>query len=130
MAPNSSNLTEKGRLGHRHYSTDEIIRAVELQCGSIVDIARAFGCSRAMIHARAAKEPKIRAAIDNARGLLVDEAETELCKLVEAGDMTAIFFALKTIGKGRGYCYRENKLEIAESAISRRLTNIAGIVIA
>ena len=130
MIPNSSNLTAKGRLGHRHYSTSEIIRAVELQCGSIVDIARALGCSRAMIHARAAKEPKIRAAIDNARGLLLDMAEHELAKLVKAGQMTAVVFTLKTVGKGRGYCYRENNLEIADSAISRRLTNIAGIVIA
>ena len=105
MAPNSSNLTSKGRAGHRHYSTEEIIRAVELKSGSIVDIARALKCTRAMIHARAAKEPKIRAAIDNARGLLLDEAETMLCKLVEAGNMTAVIFALKTIGKGRGYCY-------------------------
>ena len=56
-----------------------------------------------MIHARAAKEPKIREAIDNARGLLVDEAEAALAKLVEAGDMTAVVFTLKTIGKGRGY---------------------------
>ena len=103
MAPNSSNLTEKGRLGHRHYSTDEIIRAVELQCGSIVHIARALGCSRAMIHARAAKEPKIRAAIDNARGLLLDEAEHELRKALRGGDMTAVIFTLKTIGKERGF---------------------------
>ena len=130
MAKNSSNLTAKGRSGHRHYSTDEIIRAVELQCGSIVHIAQALGCSRAMIHARAAKEPRIRAAIDDARGLLVDEAETALAKLVEAGEMTAVIFALKTIGKGRGYCYRENKLEMADSAISRRLAKGVGIVIA
>ena len=130
MAPNSSNLTKKGRLGHRHYSTDEIIRAVELKSGSIVHVAEALGCTRAMIHARAAKEPKIREAIDNARGLLVDMAEHELAKLVEAGKMQAIIFTLKTIGKHRGYCYRENNLEIADSAISRRLTNIAGIVIA
>ena len=130
MFPNSSNLTRKRRLGHRHYSTDEIIRAVELQCGSIVHVAQALGCTRAMIHARAAKEPRIRAAIDDARGLLVDEAEAALAKLVEAGDMTAVVFTLKTIGKGRGYCYRENKLETAVSATSRRLANIVGIVIA
>lgn len=128
MFPDSSNLTPKRRLGHRHYSTDEIIRAVELKCGSIVHVAEALGCTRAMIHARAAKEPKIRAAIDDARGLLVDEAEAALAKLVEAGQMTAVIFTLKTIGKGRGYCYKENKLEMADSAVSRRLTNIAGIV--
>jgi hypothetical protein len=57
-----------------------------------------------MIHARAAKDPKIRAAIDNARGLLLDEAEHELAKLVEAGNMTAVIFTLKTIGKGRWHC--------------------------
>ena len=104
MATNSSNLTAKGRSGHRHYSTDEIIRAVELKCGSIVHIAQALGCTRSMIHARAAKEPQIREAIDNARVLLLDEAEAELAKLVEAGQMQAVMFALKTIGKGRGYC--------------------------
>ena len=106
MATNSSNLTPRGRAGHRHYSTPEIIRVVELKSGSIVHIAQALGCSRAMIHARAAKEPEIRAAIDDARGLLLDEAETALHKLVEAGQMQAIIFTLKTIGKHRGYCYR------------------------
>lgn len=130
MAKNSSNLTAKGRSGHRHYSTDEIIRAVELQCGSIVHVAEALGCTRAMIHARAAKEPKIREAIDNARGLLVDEAEAALAKLVEAGKMQAIIFTLKTIGKGRGYCYRGNKLETADSATSSFYKDTAGIVIA
>ncbi len=102
MFPNSSNLTPKRRLGHRHYSTDEIIRVIELKSGSIVHIARALGCTRAMIHARAAKEPRIREAIDNARGLLLDMAEHELKKAVRDGDMTAVIFTLKTIGKGRG----------------------------
>ena len=131
MATNSSNLTAKGRLGHRHYSTEEIIRAVEIYCGSIAHIARALGCTRAMIHARAAKEPKIREAIDDARGLLVDEAETALAKLVEAGQMQAVIFALKTIGKHRGYCYMM-QLQILQlhHSTSRQLTNIAGIVIA
>ena len=129
MATNSSNLTPKRRLGHRHYSTDEIIRVVELKSGSIVHIARALGCTRAMIHARAAKEPEIRAAIDDARGLLLDMAEHELAKLVEAGKMQAIIFTLKTIGKGRGYCYRENKLEMADSAISSFYKDTAAAVI-
>ena len=128
MPTKSSNLTAKGRLGHRHYSTAEIIRVIELQCGSIVHIARALGCSRAMIHARAAKEPQIREAIDDARGLLLDMAEHELAKLVEAGQMTAVMFTLRTAGKHRGYCYKEGKLETADSAVSRQLANIVGIV--
>jgi hypothetical protein len=125
MLPKSSNLTSKGRVGHRHYSTAEIIRVIELKSGSIVHIARALGCTRAMIHARAAKDPKIRTAIDNARGLLLDEAEAELAKLVEAGNMTAVIFTLKTIGKHRGYGAsggwhnnKGSKLETAESAVS------------
>ena len=103
MASNSPNLTPNGRLGHRHYSTAEIIRVIEAKSGSIVHIAQALGCTRAMIHARAAKEPRIREAIDNARGLLLDEAETALYELVEAGKLQAIVFTLKTIGKARGY---------------------------
>jgi hypothetical protein len=103
MAPNSPNLTANGRLGHRHYSTAEIIRVIEAKSGSIVHIAQALGCTRAMIHARAKREPRIREAIDNARGLLLDEAESALYELVAAGKMQAVVFALKTIGRERGY---------------------------
>ncbi len=44
-----------------------------------------------------------------AREALLDLAESQLYKKIEEGDLTSIIFALKTIGKRRGYIERYEK---------------------
>ena len=43
-----------------------------------------------------------------ARESALDEAESELMKLIRAGNLTAIIFFLKTQGKSRGYSERSD----------------------
>lgn len=61
---------------------------------------------------------------DAARQSIIDDAEDGLRKGVEAGNMTAIIFTLKTIGKERGYIertetetYNMTPVDFAEQAI-------------
>lgn len=68
--------------------------------------ARALGCSFSMIQKRAKAEPEIQDAIDEQRGLLLDDAEAGLTKAVKAGESWAIQFTLKTLGHIRGYTQR------------------------
>jgi hypothetical protein len=46
-------------------------------------------------------------AVGDAREAKIDIIEAELFKKVKAGDVTAIIFALKTLGKSRGYIERK-----------------------
>ena len=61
---------------------------------------------------------------DAARQSIIDDAEDGLREGVEAGNMTAIIFTLKTIGKERGYIertetetYNMTPVDFAEQAI-------------
>jgi hypothetical protein len=51
--------------------------------------------------------PTVAAAKEAARGELLDVAEVKLWQAVQRGDAWAIAFALKTLGKQRGYVERQ-----------------------
>lgn len=133
--PNATNATpKKGKSNHRHYKAAEIVEALKATGGMVYMAARKLGCNPSTIHVRAKTSPEIQAAIDNARGDMLDMAEHELKKAVRGGDMTAIIFTLKTIGKHRGYVERvEQKIENAKqyepnsarSEVSRKLAEFA-----
>ena len=122
--PNSSNSSpKKERGGHRHYKTAEIVDALKATGGMVYMAARKLGCDPSTINIRAKKSPEIQAAIDNARGDMLDMAEHELKKAVRGGDMTAIIFTLKTIGKGRGYVERVEQTGANGGAIEIKATD-------
>ncbi len=100
----TSPTPKKGK--YRHYKTAEIVEALKATGGMVYMAARKLGCDPSTIHVRAKTSTEIREAIDNARGDMLDMAEHELKKAVRVGDMTAVIFTLKTIGKHRGYVER------------------------
>jgi len=105
--PNSSNSSpKKENVRPLRYKTPQILEALKATGGLVYMAARKLGCDPSTINKRAKTSPEIQAAIDNARGDMLDMAEHELKKAVRGGDMTAIIFTLKTIGKGRGYVER------------------------
>jgi hypothetical protein len=59
----------------------------------------------------------LRDAQTQAREALLDLAESQLYKKIEEGDLTSIIFALKTIGKSRGYVERHEKGKISDNKI-------------
>lgn len=75
--------------------------------GNVAAIARKFGVSRNTIWKRVQESPNLRAALDDARETMIDNAESKLYANVLDGDMTAIIFFLKTQGRGRGYVERQ-----------------------
>ena len=122
--PNSTNSTpKKERSGHRHYKNVEIVEALKATGGLVYMAARKLGCNPSTINKRAKTSPEIQAAIDNARGDMLDMAEHELKKAVRGGDMTAIIFTLKTIGKHRGYVERIEQTGANGGAIEIKATD-------
>lgn len=69
-------------------------------------------------------DPKFAALVDEVKEEQIDLAESELRKLVKSGNITAVIFTLKTIGKERGYIertetetYNMTPVDFAEQAI-------------
>lgn len=120
--PNPSNPSPKKR-NFRHYKTAEIVEALKVTGGMVYMAARKLGCDPSTINIRAKSSPEIQSAIDNARGDMLDMAEHELKKAVRGGDMTAIIFTLKTIGKGRGYVERIEQTGANGGAIEIKATD-------
>lgn len=95
------------KLGRPYKYTDEQIKAAlrETQ-GAPYLAADRLGCEPDTIYMRAKKNPDIWKLIHKLRGKMLDTAELQLLAAVQRGEPWAIQFALRTLGKDRGYIER------------------------
>ena len=93
--------------GKLKFSNADIIKALEEKKGMIYLAAKLIGCHPDTIFKRARRSKAIQAAIDSARGVMLDNAETKLDTAINNGESWAIAFALRTIGRNRGYVERQ-----------------------
>ena len=89
------------------YTANQIIDALKEKHGNMSASARFLGCSRNTISRYIDTYPTVKAVYDEERETLIDFAENQLFKQVQEGNITAIIFTLKTIGKSRGYVERQ-----------------------
>jgi len=69
--------------------------------------ARLLNCTRNTVYRYIENYATVKAAYEEQRETLIDFTEDQLFKQVKAGNITAIIFTLKTIGKHRGYVERQ-----------------------
>jgi hypothetical protein len=81
--------------------------AIKLKRGNISAVARSFDVSRNAIDNRINKSDVLKAALQEARNTMLDNAETALYDDALNGNTTALIFFLKTQGKSRGYIERQ-----------------------
>lgn len=75
-------------------------------------IAQKMGCSRTTVWEILKDNPELMDAVYHEEQTIADLAENKLFSEINAGNMTAIIFFLKTKAKDRGYVERfENKME-------------------
>jgi len=89
------------------YTTAQIIEALREKHGNLSAAARFLKCSRNTIARYIDTYPTVKAVADEERETLIDFAENQLFQQVKDGNITAIIFTLKTIGKSRGYVERQ-----------------------
>ena len=89
------------------YTAKEITKALQGMHGNISAASKLLGCSRNTIKRYVDKYPSVKAVYEEERETLIDFAENQLFKQVQEGNITAIIFTLKTIGKSRGYVERQ-----------------------
>lgn len=96
----------------KRISDKRMIAALEKSGGLVYRAAKLLGCSPTAIYKRRDNNPVIRAVIETHRGLLVDEAEESIRKLVGENNPQATIYVLKTLGKRRGWSESPEKLEL------------------
>jgi hypothetical protein len=89
------------------FTAQQVIETLKETKGMIYLAARKLGCSHTTIYTYAKRYPTVQEVIDSERGHFVDTVELALNRAVLAGEGWAICFALKTLGKDRGYIEKQ-----------------------
>ena len=87
------------------FTADEVIEAIR-QAQTAAGAARILGCDSDTIRNYAKRYVTVDRVLHSEREDLVDYAESGLRRAIEKDEGWAIAFALKTIGKNRGYTER------------------------
>lgn len=85
----------------------QIAQALEQKAGNIAQAAKALGVTRQTLYNRIQKSTQLAQTVVDEREGMVDIAESALRREVINGNITAIIFTLKTLGKERGYVERQ-----------------------
>jgi predicted SpoU family rRNA methylase len=91
------------------YTAAQMSKALEETNGMVYLAARKLGCSHVTVYKYAKLYPSVQDTITEQRGNFVDECELALKRKVEAGEGWAVCFALKTLGKDRGYVEKQEQ---------------------
>ena len=75
--------------------------------GNLAAVGRAFGVTRQSVWRFIQSRPKLKAAADDVREGMKDNAESSLHRAVLAGEAWAVCFYLKTQAKDRGYVEKQ-----------------------
>ncbi len=99
----------------REITAKRIIKAVEKAHGLVGLAADMAGIHRNTVSKYIRDFPSVAEAVEDAREKLYDTVESKLYERIEAGDLTAIIFFLKTRCKHRGYT--EKQIETPQEMI-------------
>ena len=85
------------------FTRDELMEACRLSGGLISEVAARLGVHPSTVRRHLNMYPEAAAALETARKEIIDLAEAKLVKKIKEEFWPAIKFALKTLGRDRGY---------------------------
>jgi hypothetical protein len=91
----------------QRYTAKQVADALTETKGMVFIAAQRLGCNPETVRLYCKRYPSVQAARDAQRGIMVDTAELKLWQSIQNGEPWGIAFALKTIGKDRGYVERQ-----------------------
>ena len=103
------------------YSPEEVIAALQATKGMLYLAAQQLRCSAETVLSYCRRYPRVAQAKRDARGILLDECELRLWRAIQHDQPWAIAFALKTLGKSRGYTERVESTGRDGEAITLRV---------
>lgn len=108
----------------RKYNEQDVAKALIKANGLITHAARLLKCTPKTVSSYIEQFPAVKEAYEEARETLLDDTENALYRQIQDGNITAIIFALKTIGKHRGYVERHDiglQLSPEATALAKQL---------
>lgn len=110
----------------RRYKAQQVADAIAKSKGMVTHAATMLGCNPSTVHDYINSFDVCKQAVHDARETMLDNAENKLAEQIDSGNITAIIFYLKTIGKHRGYIERHD-IGLAISPDTLKLANELGI---
>jgi hypothetical protein len=89
------------------FTADEVVKALTRTKGMVYLAAKILQCNPQTVYNYAKRYVSVQQAIDNERGKFLDTTELALQDAIDDGQGWAIAFALKTLGKHRGYVEKQ-----------------------
>ena len=86
-----------------------IIDSLERHEGNVDAVSQELSIAYSALHLHVEHTPELRALCIVHRESILDEAEKQLRTAVKAGNQTQVRFALRTLGRDRGYVERSEK---------------------
>ena len=115
-------------MAKERYTAAQVAEALDKHKGMVYLAAEALGCSHVTVYNYAKRYRSVQEAIDRNRGHVLDTAELALYKAILGGEHWAVTFALKTIGKGRGYTSRQEIDLFVEQELNRALDKLQKVL--
>ena len=109
------------------YTTAQMIEALREKHGNLSAAARFLGCSRETVRRYISTYSTVQSVADEERETLIDFAENQLFQQVKDGNITAIIFTLKTIGKHRGYVERQEVTGAEGKPLTIKWVDVEGV---
>ena len=94
------------------HTAKQVCDAIRQGNGMVSVAARILSVDRTTVYRYINKYVSVKQALDDARAELLDMTESKLFEAVKGGNVPAIMFVMKTIGKDRGYVER-SQLEMS-----------------
>jgi len=116
-------FTERGNF---KWNEEDFAKACEGSLGNIKLIARKLALPYKAVYGKIYIDPKYMEIWMTERNKIIDTAESELFKHIKAGNLDAIKFALKTIGRHRGYVEEvQTKSDLENTRITIQIIDTA-----
>jgi hypothetical protein len=90
---------------------EEVEAKIREYAGNLAHVARTLGVHRSTILRFVSKRPRLQEAQQEAREILIDNAESVVLSAVLNGDLSAAKYVLSTVGKTRGWCDLASDIE-------------------
>lgn len=113
-------------MAKQRYTAQQVIDALKATRGMVYIAAQQLGCEPETVQNYCKRYPTVEQAKHDARGALLDEAELRLWKAIQRDEAWAIAFALKTIGRSRGYGEQLN-LQVSIQAAAQKVAAEFGL---
>ena len=107
----------------QRYTAEQVAEALTATKGMVTLAARKLGCDPKTVRNYAQRYPTVAQAIVEAREGFLDATELKLQQAVQNGEGWAIAFALRTIGRHRGYVERSEVDQSGELRIKVEYAN-------